>query len=87
MRELVFRADGRFSATWRPFGDYRDYWGVWTYDDRSGVLTLNVDDANYEPGDRVLSGEVSADAHELNLGGISLGSPERGPRCTAPFRR
>jgi hypothetical protein len=87
VRELIFEAGGRYSVTWAPFEIYKDYWGAWRYNARTHVLTLTVDGGNYQPADRVLSGEVSADAHELTLGALSLGSPQQGLRCTAPFRR
>ncbi len=87
VRELVFTADGRYSVTWAPFETYKDYWGAWRYDAATGVLTLSVEGGNYQPSDRVLSGEVRADARQLSLGAISLGAPEQGGRCTAPFRR
>jgi hypothetical protein len=87
VRELVFEPGGHYSVTWLPFETYKDYWGAWRYDARSRVLTLTVDGGNYQPADRVLSGEVSADAHALTLGALSLGSPQHGARCTAAFRR
>jgi hypothetical protein len=31
-RELVFKADGGYSVTRRPFEEYRDYWGNCTFD-------------------------------------------------------
>src|ERR1700756_2565489 len=71
VRELIFTADGRYSVTWAPFETYKDYWGAWRYDAATRVLTLSVDGGNYQPSDRVLSGEVSADAHQLSLGAIS----------------
>ena len=87
VRELIFSADGRYSVTWMPFETYKDYWGGWRYDARTRVLTLTVDGGNRVPTDAVLSGEASADAHQLTLGAISLGSPREGARCTATFRR
>lgn len=87
VRELIFTADGHYSVTWLPFETYKDYWGGWRYDARTRVLTLTVDGGNRNPTDAVLSGEVSADAHQLTLGAISLGSPREGARCTAVFRR
>ena len=87
VRELIFEAGGRYSVTWLPFETYKDYWGAWRYDARTRVLALTVDGGNYQPADLVLSGEVSADAHQLTLGALSLGSPQHGARCTAPFRR
>ena len=85
--ELIFEAGGRYSVTWLPFESYKDYWGAWTYNARTRVLTLTADGGNYQPMDRSLSGQVSADAHQLTLGAISLGSPQHGARCTAVFRR
>jgi hypothetical protein len=85
--ELIFEPGGHYSVTWLPFESYKDYWGAWRYNARTRVLTLTVDGGNYQPADRALSGEVSVDAHHLTLGAISLGSPQHGARCAAPFRR
>ncbi|MFZ2029188.1 MAG: hypothetical protein WAU68_02680 [Vitreimonas sp.] len=85
--ELIFEPGGHYSVTWVPFETYKDYWGAWRYDARTRVLTLTVEGGNYQPADRVLSGEVSADAHQLTLGALSLGSPHEGARCSAAFRR
>ena len=87
VRELIFEAGGHYSVTWLPFESYKDYWGAWTYNARTHVLTLTVENGNNIPTDRVMSGEVSLEAHQLTLGPISLGSPQQGARCTAPFRR
>jgi len=87
VRELIFEANGRYSVTWAPFETYKDYWGGWRFDAHTRVLTLTVDGGNYQPTDRVLAGEVSAEAHQLTLGALSLGSPQHGARCAAPFRR
>jgi len=87
VRELIFTANGHYSVTWLPFETYKDYWGAWRYDARTRVLTLTVDGGNRIPTDAVLSGEVSADAHQLTLGVISLGSPREGARCMTAFRR
>ncbi|MBS0384251.1 MAG: hypothetical protein JSS00_02755 [Proteobacteria bacterium] len=87
VRELIFEADGHYSVTWLPFETYKDYWGAWRYDAHTRVLTLTVEGGNYQPTDRVLSGTVSVDTHQLTLGAVSLGSPHNGARCTAPFRR
>jgi len=87
VRELIFEANGHYSVTWLPFETYKDYWGAWAYNARTRMLTLTVDGGNYQPTDRVLLGEVGADAHTLTLGALSLGSPQQGARCTAPFRR
>ena len=49
--ELEFRADGTFSVTWVPFETYRDYWGRYTLDLRTGRLNLQVETGNYVPPD------------------------------------
>jgi hypothetical protein len=87
VRELIFRGDGTYSVTWTPFETYKDYWGRWRYEAKSHVLTLTADGGNYQPADRVLSGAINVTDHELELGRLSLGSPQNGGRCMAPFRR
>jgi hypothetical protein len=87
VRELIFEADGRYSVTWLPFETYRDYWGRYHYDPRAMRLSLTVEGGNYNPPDRALSGEARVADGALTLRGISLGTPQNGIRCSAPFRR
>jgi len=87
VRELIFEADGRYSVTWLPFETHRDYWGRYRYNPRTHALSLTVEGGNYQPPDRRLSGSAQLEGRTLTLNGISLGTPEYGQRCTAPFRR
>lgn len=85
LRELIFKGDGTFSATWTPFEVYKDYWGTYTFDE--GQLTLVPDGGNHVPGDAILSGAVILDGDRLDPGPGFFGSPPAGTRCDAPFRR
>ncbi len=86
VRELEFGANGRFSVTWRPFETYRDYWGRWSFNERTRELELVIDGGNNRPADFVGQGRITLSEGTLHLGEISLGSAYgRGP-CTAPFR-
>lgn len=87
VREFALRANGDFSVTWMPFETYQDYWGTWTFDARTRVLTLNVAGGNYTPVELAASGVVSVANDQLVLGAMSLGSPRNGARCMAAFRR
>jgi hypothetical protein len=87
IRELIFEADGRYSVTWLPFETYKDYWGRYQYDPRAHTLSLTVEGANYRPPERALSGEARVEDRTLTLRGLSLGAPQNGIRCSAPFRR
>lgn len=86
VRELEFHADGRFSVTWRPFETYRDYWGRWSFDERTRELALVMEGGNNRPADFVGRGRIRLADGALHLGEISLGSAYgRGP-CPASFR-
>ncbi len=85
IRELIFSADGTFSVTWTPFERYKDYWGDYTYDPETGVLTLTPERGNHIPED-VSSGPVSVENNTLVLlDGMSFGSNYQGQACAAPF--
>jgi len=86
VRELEFRADGWFSVTWRPFETYRDYWGRWSFDERTRELELIIDGGNNRPTDFIGQGKITLSESSLHLGEISLGSAYgRGP-CMASFQ-
>src|SRR5690606_33545209 len=68
VRELEFRADGRFSVTWRPFETYRDYWGRWNFTERTRELDLVIDAGNNRPADFIGQGRVRLSEGTLHLG-------------------
>lgn len=87
VRELEIRADGSFSVTWRPFESYRDYWGSWSFDERTRRLELVMERGNNRPADFMGRGRVTFSEGRLDLGEISLGSAYGREPCGAPFRR
>ena len=76
VRELEFRAPGRFSVTFLPFETYQDYWGQVDFDPAGGRLTLTVEGGNNEPENAILSGpaRLEADGRRLVLEGFNLGN-------------
>jgi len=97
MAELIFRANGEFTATWFPFETRKDYWGTYEYNAASGSLSLQAAKAgNLIPQDMRPSGTAVIDANgRLVLsGGLWLGSPAKSAgsasgtsRCGHIFRR
>lgn len=87
VRELEIRADGSFSVTWRPFESYRDYWGRWSFDERTRALELVMERGNNRPADFIGRGRITFSEEMLDLGEISLGSAYGREPCGAPFRR
>lgn len=85
LRELEFRADGSFAATWYPFETYVDYWGSYTYDPASGMLTLVITGGNALPGD-ASSGTIRLEGDRFEPVTVSFGSRPRG-ECRAAFTR
>lgn len=85
LRELEFRADGNFSATWYPFETYKDYWGTYAYDPASGILTLQITGGNAVPGDAA-SGTIKLEGDRFEIGTASFGSRPSGT-CPAAFVR
>jgi hypothetical protein len=81
MGELLFRADGSFSATWFPFEVYVDYSGAYEFDIASKALRLTPRSVNYLPPDIKPSGTFRFDEQgRLILEGLWLGRPPQ----TAP---
>ena len=76
VRELEFRAPGRFWVTFLPFETYRDYWGQVDFDPDADRLTLTVEGGNNEPENAILSGaaRLEADGRRLVLEGFNLGN-------------
>lgn len=86
LRELIFRPNGSFAATFRPFERYQDYWGSYSFDTATGTLTLEPSGGNYIPGD-VADGLVTFRDGHMRAVGASFGSMRDGTRCTADFER
>lgn len=86
INELLFKRDGTFHVTWTPFETYEDYWGTyrWATD---GRLDLTIDNGNHVPSDVVRSGRATVSGDVLTFDGVSLGSPQNGAACAAPFHR
>jgi hypothetical protein len=79
LRELVFKADGTFQATFTPFEVYHDYWGNYTFDQEKAILNLTVVSGNYTPENLDLQGEYQIDeSGALVLKNIWLGRREEG---------
>ncbi|HYN89284.1 MAG TPA: hypothetical protein VER55_12165 [Ardenticatenaceae bacterium] len=91
MQELIFKADGTFTATWFPFEVYVDYWGPYSYDLDAATLELEIESGNYIPEDFDGSGRISFDPEgRLLLKDIWLGSPPNGAipsKCGHRFTR
>lgn len=90
--ELIFAENGRFAVTFSPSERYRDYWGWYQHDPRSGALELVIDGGNFIPRDVDPMGvaRIGADLR-LVLDGLSLGtrqgSPQRPAGCVLTFER
>lgn len=88
INEMEFRANGWFSVTWQPFETYRDYWGSYTADKRSGTLTLRAENGNYVPGNFSGTGKFKLkDDKTLEMSGIFLGDQRSAtPRGNNPLK-
>jgi hypothetical protein len=79
LRELVFKADGTFQATFTPFEVYHDYWGNYTFDPEKGTLALVVVSGNNIPENLDLLGEYTIDENgTLVFKSLWLGRRDRG---------
>ena len=92
VRELEFKAPGRFWVTFLPFETYRDYWGEADFDPAAGRLSLTVEGGNSEPENAILSGaaRLEADGRRLVLDGFNLGNAHHfnaGGPCRYVFAR
>ena len=86
--DLVFTAAGDFSLTWQPFESYRDYWGTYRHDRRSGSLTLEITGGNRPPANRTATGKAHLDTDGvLIITGLDPGNGTSAPACTMFFRR
>ncbi len=86
--DLVFTAAGDFSLTWQPFEAYRDYWGTYRHDVRSGTLTLEITGGNRPPANRTAAGKARLDNDGvLLITGLDPGDGTSAPACTMFFRR
>jgi len=91
LREFVLKAGGDFSATWRPFEAYHDYWGDWTWDRASKRFSLKLHGGNRVP--KAFDGEGQAEldpSGRLLVSGVvlrDLGGPGGQESCTFVFQR
>jgi hypothetical protein len=76
VREMELRRDGRFTVTFTPFETYRDYWGRYTYDARTGALAMHVEGGNRVPPGLDLEGTAHVANGRLMLDGFWLGQPD-----------
>lgn len=77
LQELIFRADGTFSVTRKPFCSYEDAWGTYAHDQATGNLSLKFTGGNQVPTSDDFDGEGKA---VIDLGHrISADSYSRGP--------
>jgi hypothetical protein len=49
IRELMLNEDGTFTVTWFPFERYKDYWGSYAVDGKTGAVTFTVTGGNSVP--------------------------------------
>jgi hypothetical protein len=76
IRELEFRANGFFSVTWTPFEVYRDYWGSYAADNKSGTLSMKIEHGNRIPKDFQGAGKFKVkDKKTIELSGVYLDLP------------
>jgi len=91
IRELEFDNEGRFSVTWYPFKNNKDYWGDARFDAAGKTLSLTVTGGNNRQPDLLLSGPAEIDRDgRLVLDGFYLGDhrPEAPPTpCRYVFRK
>ncbi len=89
--DFILKDDRSFSVTWLPFEVYRDYWGTYEYDPKTGKISLHVKGGNYIPPDLKLEGLLTiVDGKKLVLKGLRLGRPRdsKDPvRCGHVFTR
>ena len=79
IRELDFRASGRFSVTWAPFEVYRDYWGDYSIDKGKKALSMKIAGGNFVPQDFHGNGVYKIlDDKTIELRNLYLGTKERG---------
>ncbi len=72
VRELEFGPD-RFSVTFTPFESYKDYWGTYSFDPRTGALRLTVESGNNVPSGLDLEGSARLEDGHLVLEDMFLG--------------
>jgi hypothetical protein len=90
IRELVFRRDSAFSLTAVPFESYRDYWGRYSFNARTGALRLRIEHGNRDVADGDFEGAARVQGNRLTLSGFWLGDARQeraGRTCTYVFTR
>ncbi len=81
--EIDFKDDGRFGVTFAPFESYVDYWGTYSFDSKTGALTMKTDGGNFIPSDLDLEGKAWLEPNGvLHLDGFNLG----GRNASAPMQ-
>ncbi len=88
--ELVFHADGRFSVTWTPRGDHRDYRGQYRYDNGRGSIEMRIDSGAFVPRDFAGRGTFRIESGQLVLRHVRLGTKQATQRpaiCELTFTR
>lgn len=88
IKELEFRADGTFSVVWDPFEVYKDYWGTYSFDRKSGNIALKVVNGNAVPALPDLDGTAKVEGTKLVLDQLSLGKQNANDAiCRMEFER
>ena len=87
VNELEFKDVGDFAITYFPFESYRDYWGSYTFDAATGMLTLTTTGGNRVPSNPKLSGRATLTPDgKLLLERFYLSQPQTvGGVCTYTF--
>jgi hypothetical protein len=97
--ELVIRADGTFSVTWRGGGAHTgdiphvfipDYTGHYTIESAAGRIRMRIDNGLFVPRDFSGSGTYIVKGSELTLTGVWFGTrqaPQRPDICELTFTR
>ena len=77
IREFMLNEDGSFTVTWFPFERYKDYWGTYTVDRKSGAVNFTVTGGNSVPPPGTdLSGTLRLEpGGALVLADLYLGAP------------
>ncbi len=81
INELIFKANGRYSVTWIPFEIYIDYVGAYSFDLKTGKMSMEIEGVNFVPPDFKGSGTFEMEgANTIVLKNIYLGTKGRGAK-------
>jgi len=77
IRDFMLGEDGTFTVTWFPFERYKDYWGTYIVDRKTGAVTFTVTGGNQVPGKEAdLNGTLQVEpTGGLVLSDLYLGAP------------